>query len=226
MRLHYAIISWMSRSAFRIFTGLRISGLENIPKTGKIILASNHRSNFDPPLLGGTVPREIHFFAKEELFAKARIAQFLKSLNAFPVRRGQLDRKALTVCLKILSNEGILLFFPEGTRAPADGFLKAKLGIGWLISKSQAPVLPVYIHGSAVDRVQFRNRPAIDIVFGKPISASDLSRDIGESREGYQAIADRVLESIRCLSLETPDNRVVEKGKIHDRDIIQNEKLR
>jgi 1-acyl-sn-glycerol-3-phosphate acyltransferase len=226
MRLHYAAISWMSRSAFRLFAGLRLTGIENIPKSGKIILASNHRSNFDPPLLGGTVPREIHFFAKEELFTRPGIAQLLKSLNAFPVRRGQLDRKALAACLKILADDGALLFFPEGTRAPADGFLKAKLGIGWLISKSQAPVLPIYIHGSTADAVQFKHRPAIDIVFGNPIPASDLMKDLGEGRDAYQAIADRVLESISTLALTTPGHRVANMGTIHDRDTIKNEKLR
>jgi 1-acyl-sn-glycerol-3-phosphate acyltransferase len=226
MRLHYAVISWMSRSAFRLFTGLRLTGIENIPRRGKIILVSNHRSNFDPPLLGGTIPREIHFFAKEELFKKTGIAQLLKSLNAFPVRRGQLDRKALSACLKILADDGALLFFPEGTRAPADGFLKAKLGVGWLISKSQAPVLPIYIHGSTVDAVQFKDRPAIDIVFGKPISAADLMKDLADDRDAYQAISDRVLESIRMLSLSTPGHRVAQMGTIHQRNTIENEKLR
>ena len=226
MRLHYATISWLSRTAFRLGTGLRLSGLENIPRTGKIILASNHRSNFDPPLLGGTITREVHFFAKEELFRKPGISQFLKSLNAFPVRRGQLDRKALSSCLRILANDGALIFFPEGTRAPMNGFLKAKLGIGWLICKSNAPVLPIYIHGSTVDSMQFKNRPAIDIVFGKPVSAQDLMSGLGDGREAYQTVADRVLEHIRDLSLLTPDNRVVDRGEIYERNIIEDERLR
>ncbi|MBU1921487.1 1-acyl-sn-glycerol-3-phosphate acyltransferase [bacterium] len=226
MRLHYAIISGLSRWAFRLVVGLRTTGMEHIPRTGKVIFASNHRSNYDPPLLGGTIPREVHFFAKEELFKRPGISQFLKSLNAFPVRRGQLDRKALSTCLKILSDDGALIFFPEGTRAPADGFLKAKLGIGWLICKSKAPVLPVYIHGSTIEKERTAKRPAVDIVFGKAVTAEQLMAGLDESRGAYQAVADRVLESIRELSLSTPDNRVIRKGKIYDRGIIEDGKLR
>jgi 1-acyl-sn-glycerol-3-phosphate acyltransferase len=205
---------------------LRVTGIENVPRTGKVILASNHRSNYDPPLLGGSIPREVHFFAKEELFKRPGISQLLKSLNAFPVRRGQLDRKALSTCLKILSNDEALIFFPEGTRAPSDGFLKAKLGIGWLICKSKAPVLPIYIHGSKIEKDYSEQRPAIDIVFGRPVTAEQLLAGLDERRETYQTVADRVLELIRELSLSTPDHRVVVKGEIYDRDIIENEKLR
>lgn len=226
MRLHYALVSLLSRTAFRLGAGLRLTGLENIPATGKIILASNHRSNYDPPLLGGVVPREVHFFAKEELFARPMIAAFLKSLNAFPVKRGQLDRKALATCLKILSDDGALIFFPEGTRAPSDGFLKAKLGVGWVICKSMAPVLPIYIHGSTVDSVQFKHRPAVEMVFGKPIAAAELMAGLQESRETYQIVADRVLEHIRNLSLSTPEDKVTKIGEIFDRDIIEDERLR
>ncbi len=226
MRLHYAIVSWLSRTAFRLGAGLRLTGLENIPKAGKIILASNHRSNYDPPLLGGTIPREVHYFAKEELFSRPVVSKLIKSLNAFPVRRGQLDRKALSNCLKILKNEEALIFFPEGTRAPADGFLEAKLGIGWVICKSMAPVLPIYIHGSTIDKERTSGRPAVDIVFGKPISAEQLLDGLSEKRETYQTVADRVLELIRTLSLSTPDHRVTERGMIHDRVIIEDKKLR
>lgn len=80
MRLGYALVSWLSRTAFKLRYGMKITGLENIPQNGKLIIASNHRSNFDPPIIGGVVPkiREIHFFAKEELL---RIG-FLEHLSA------------------------------------------------------------------------------------------------------------------------------------------------
>ena len=83
------------------------------------------------------MPREVHFFAKEELFRKPVFARLIRYLNAFPVRRGQFDRESLAVCLDVLKNDGALIFFPEGTRAPADGFLKAKLGLGWVVCLSE-----------------------------------------------------------------------------------------
>ncbi len=106
MRAGYGFVSWLARSYFRLMYGLAVHGLENLPRTGRIIIASNHRSNFDPPILGGIVPREVHFFAKEELFRKPLFARFIRYLNAFPVRRGQFDRESLAVCLNVLKARG------------------------------------------------------------------------------------------------------------------------
>jgi 1-acyl-sn-glycerol-3-phosphate acyltransferase len=203
-----------------------VRGMENLPRTGKIVVASNHRSNFDPPILGGTIPRETHFFAKAELFEKPLLGKMISYLNAFPVRRGGFDRESLETCLNVLKNDGCLLFFPEGTRAPIDGFLKAKLGVGWVVSLSQAPVVPVYIHGSRERPPQIRHRPGITVVVGKPIPTESLTPPGLRGRELYQAIADRILEAIRDLSLATPYGRVKEKAPIYEREIIANERLR
>lgn len=226
MRFGYWLVKTASLTFFRLFYGLKVVGLANIPRSGKVILASNHRSDFDPPLLGGVVPREVHFFAKEELFRSGWLGPFIRYLNAFPVRRGQLDREALTACLSILRENGALIFFPEGTRAPADGFLKAKLGIGWIIALSGAPVVPVYIHGSHVKTLSFFGRPKIIMIFGEPVPADELKSNDIRGKELYQTIADRVLERIRGLSLRTPGGRVHEKGPVYERDVIEEERLR
>jgi 1-acyl-sn-glycerol-3-phosphate acyltransferase len=203
-----------------------VRGMENLPRTGKIVVASNHRSNYDPPILGGTIPRETHFFAKAELFDKPLRGKLIRYLNAFSVRRGGFDRESLETCLNVLKNDGCLLFFPEGTRAPVDGYLKAKLGVGWVVSLSQAPVVPVYVHGSRERAPQIRHRPGITVVVGKPIPAEDLTPPGLRGRELYQAMADRILEAIRELSLTTPYGRVQEKAPVYEREIISNERLR
>jgi 1-acyl-sn-glycerol-3-phosphate acyltransferase len=226
MRLGYGIVSWLSRTLFRIVYGLKVVGLENIPRTGKLIIASNHRSDYDPPVLGGIVPREMHFFAKEELFRNRWLGGLIRYLNAFPVRRGQFDREALQNCLDVLKSEGSLIFFPEGTRAPSDGFLRAKLGLGWVISLSQAAVIPVYLHGSTVRKPHWRQRPAITVVFGKPVAAAELLTEGLRGKELYQSASDKVLEMIRDLSLSTPGGKVLSKGTLYDRDIISQERLR
>jgi 1-acyl-sn-glycerol-3-phosphate acyltransferase len=227
IRLGYRIVQLTAQMIFRICRGVKVVGLENVPRAGRVILACNHRSNFDPPLVGSLTPREVHFFAKEELFKHRISGGFLKYLNAFPVRRGQFDREALTKCLDILKQEDALVFFPEGTRAPADGFLKAKLGIGWVECLSEAIVVPVYMHGSRTLRFTFRVKPQISITYGKPISYNDLiaNSDL-RGKELYQLVSDRILEAIRDLSLLTPYHRVAERGKIYDRDSIANERLR
>ncbi len=226
MRLGYALCRMTSQIFFRLTYGMKIVGMENLPRTGKVVVASNHRSNFDPPILGGTVPREVSFFAKSELFESPLLGRLIRYLNAFPVHRGEFDRASLEKCLSTLKNDGCLLFFPEGTRAPHDGFLAAKLGVGWIVCLSAAPVVPVYIHGSRERGLQLRNRPGITMVVGKPIPAAELMPAGLRGRELYQTVSDRILEHIRDLSLQTPYGRVREKGRLYEREIIQNERLR
>jgi 1-acyl-sn-glycerol-3-phosphate acyltransferase len=226
MRLGYWLVKTSALVLFRLLYGVEVTGRENVPRTGKVIFASNHRSNFDPPILGAVIPREVHFFAKEELFRKRWLGGFIRYLNAFPVRRGQMDREALSRCLNVLKNEGALLFFPEGTRAPADGFLHAKLGIGWLISLSDAPVVPVYLHGTQRLRPGLARRPRYSVVFGKPVAAAELMPESGRGRDLYQTVSDRILERIRETSLRTPRGRVSAKGPVYERDVIEDARLR
>jgi 1-acyl-sn-glycerol-3-phosphate acyltransferase len=226
MRAGYAVVSWISRTCFRLLYGVAIQGRGNIPRHGKVVFASNHRSDFDPPILGGFIPREMHFFAKEELFRNRFLGKFIRYLNAFPVRRGQFDREALTTCLEVLKMDGALIFFPEGTRAPSDGFLKAKLGLGWVVCLSDAPVVPVYIHGSKTSQPRLTHRPAMSVVFGKPIRPEELKSEDLHGKELYQHVSDAVLEIIRDLSLTTPGGKVEQRGPVYDRDIIKDERLR
>jgi 1-acyl-sn-glycerol-3-phosphate acyltransferase len=226
VRAGYGAVRALSGCVFRTLFGMQVHGMDRVPRTGKLIIASNHRSNFDPPILGGTIPRETHFFAKEELFQNRWLGGLIRYLNAFPVRRGQFDRTSLQQCLNLLEHDGCLLMFPEGTRAPADGFLKAKMGLGWVVALSNAPVLPVYIHGSTVERPRLRSRPAIHVIFGVPVSAAELAAGTERGREAYEVISNRVLERIRDLALTIPGGVVTERGPIYERTVIENERLR
>jgi len=203
-----------------------VRGLENIPRTGKVIFASNHRSDFDPPILGGFIPREVHFFAKEELFRNLLFGRFISYLNAFPVRRGQFDRESLSKCLEILKHDGALIFFPEGTRAPSDGFLKAKLGLGWVVCLSDSPVVPVYIHNSTEMHPRLTQRPVMSVTFGPSIQPEQIKNANLRGRELYQNVSARVLDIIRELSLQSPGGKVLIKGQVYERDIIRDQRLR
>jgi 1-acyl-sn-glycerol-3-phosphate acyltransferase len=226
MKPGYFLLRAFARGLFSLVFGLRIKGKRNIPLGGKLIIAANHRSNLDPLVVGVAMPREIHFFAKIELFRNRFFAQFIRYLNAFPVTRTGFDRQALSHSLKILERDEALLIFPEGTRAPAGGFLRAKSGIGWVASLSNSPIVPVYVHGSDHPFRAILRRPRIAAVIGKPIPLTELVPSSLEGKVRYQALAEEVLERIRTVSLETPGRLVEHKGPVLERDVIPEPHLR
>jgi 1-acyl-sn-glycerol-3-phosphate acyltransferase len=118
------------------------------------------------------------------------------------------------------------VIFPEGTRAPAGGFLRAKKGMGWIAMLSGAPIVPVYVHGSDHSwRALFR-QPRIAVVFGKPLSLSELDARLLQGPDRYQQIAEEILERIREVSLDTPGGLVKQKGSVFERDVIEDPHLR
>ncbi|MFH1012112.1 MAG: lysophospholipid acyltransferase family protein [bacterium] len=226
MRFGYALCRALAHHLLWLFFGLKVRGKANIPPDGKLIIASNHRSNLDPLILGAAMPREVHYFAKMELFKNRPLAALIRYLNAFPVTRSGFDHRALRQAVKILQREEALVIFPEGTRAPAGGFLQAKTGIGWIAALSGAPIVPVYVHGT--DRLwrAICRHPRIAVVIGKPLSLSQLAPPSLQGKQRHHRIADEILERIRTLSLETPGRLVKEKGPVFERDVIPYPHLR
>jgi len=171
---------WLAffRSIFNLVTftwlGLNVVGAENVPETGAVILASNHASNFDPPLVGTAVrQRLIHFMAKEELFHNPIMNWFLHYMNTFPVHRGHVDRKALVEALRVLKSGEILGIFPEGTRITT-GLGAFHEGMAAIAVKSGVPVIPVAVVGS---RDLPKHSGPLLVVFGKPIQPMRDRRD-------------------------------------------------
>jgi 1-acyl-sn-glycerol-3-phosphate acyltransferase len=165
----------------------RVYGSENIPKAGAVIFASNHISNADPPLVGSSIPRTIHFMAKEELFKIPVLGWFISQTNAFPIRRWERDVSAFKTAQRILSMGEALILFPEGTRQRHGRFGKPKPGVGMLAQKSGAVVVPVYVHNS--DKL-LSFQPLL-VCFGKPMAA--------EGETDYGAFAHRVMDAIKDL---------------------------
>ena len=226
MRFGYAVVRGLALWTIVLLFGLKVRGRKNVPMHGKLIVASNHRSNLDPMILAAAMPREIHFFAKKELFKNRLFAALIRYLNAFPVTRSGFDRTALEHSVSTLKNGEALLVFPEGTRAPAGGFLKVKMGIGWLAHLSEALIVPVYVNGSdRALRAIFR-RPRIAAVIGKPISLTEFLPSDIRGKEIYRKISEEILERIRTLSLETPGRWVKQKGPVYERDVIPYPELR
>jgi len=195
------VVGWLLS---KVFLRAVVIGLENIPREGRVIFASNHRSYADPPLLGFLIFRPLHSVAKAELFRNPLFGWLLRNVHAFPVHRSGIDREMLRQATAILESERALLLFPEGTRSMSDELLPPRPGIGFLADKSGAPVIPTYIHnswrilppGSALMRPH-----KLYVCLGKPMRVPELSE--GESRAQVHAeFASNVMKSIERLRAE------------------------
>ena len=111
----YLTIRLVFKGLAKVFLKFEVRGAEHIPRTGAAIIASNHASYLDPPLIGMAIPRPIFYFAKEELF-RTFFGTAIRIVNAIPVNRDQLDRKTLRIVLAVLARGEMILMFPEGTR--------------------------------------------------------------------------------------------------------------
>lgn len=153
--------------------GYKVRGAENMPAEGPVIIASNHISLWDPIIVGCSLPRQVFFMAKEELFKNPLLGKIISGLGAFPVKRGQGDISAIRKSLGVLKEGKVLGIFPEGTRSQSGDIQDAMEGIVLIMEKSKAPILPIKIYGSKGLLTQKRGN--IGIIIGKPIYADKLS---------------------------------------------------
>ena len=182
----YVAVRALANLLFRTIWRLKVVGADNVPRTGPLIVAPNHRSYADPPLAGASVPREIHFLAKRELFRFRPFGWFITNLNAHPLNRAG-DIAAFRAATRILRADGALIMFPEGRRIDTDTLGPAKAGIGMLAASTGAPIVPTYIHNSRL-MTRFKR---VEVHFGKPIDP----RGIGS----YEEITAKVMAEIAAL---------------------------
>jgi len=194
----YRSAQFLSYAFYRVFHGFRVEGLENVPKEGSFLLASNHLSFLDPPALGCRMPRNLHYFARDSLF-KGPLGMLIKALNSVPVNRSQLDLATLRRVLKVLSDGHPLLVFPEGTRSEDGQLGEGKKGVGMLVAKSQVPVLPARIFGSYEIMGKGKSLPRIGrklrVRYGALLELADLDPG-GKGGERYDKISQSVMTAI------------------------------
>ncbi len=184
------------RPVFRKLLKVEVEGLENIPQKGGCIIASNHRSNLDPFVLNVISPRPILFMAKEELFKIPVFSWFIKKAGAFPVKRNGRDIKAMKRALSLLKEGYCIGIFPEGRRAKPGEFRKPQSGVGLLVSKTDAPVVPVKIDGTDIvypvgSKLPKLGKSHIKIKVGHPV---DINRSLD-----YKDISNSIMEQIKNL---------------------------
>lgn len=179
----------------RLLFGFRVSGAERVPRTGGLIIACNHISEMDPPVLGCAIPRPISFMAKMELFSHRFGDYFLSKLNAFPVNRSGIDTRAIRTAIDYLKGGEAVVIFPEGTRSRDGRMLPVKAGISLIASASGVPVLPAFIWGTDhAWKSLTRSGTRFSVNFGKLISSGKLMEI--KRKEGKDAMAEAVTAAI------------------------------
>lgn len=158
------------------------------------MLAINHLSMLDPIIVGALIPRPIHFMAKRELFEYPLLGWLLPRVYAFPVRRGQADREALTHALAVLRSGGMVGIFPEGTRSDRARLLELQGGTAFLALKSGAPVVPIAIVGTelAMPRgARWPRRVKVSVRVGEPLPVRQAAWG-GQLKERVQNLSGHI----------------------------------
>lgn len=198
---------WLSRGFVYFLVLLkyrmRVTGREHVPAHGGAILAANHCSYLDPPVMGGCSNRRVvHFLARDTLLSNPVARWFFPRVGVIALDRTKGDLGALKKAIATLKEGKVVGLFPEGTRSPDGTMRAAKGGIGFLIAKSGVPVVPLYISGTyeAFPKGANRMNPArIRARFGPPITPEEIRAAMPEKGD-YGAVGALVMERIRRLA--------------------------
>jgi len=203
MNAYYWLGYNCSRLIARFFFHFRVIHRERMIQSGSVILAMNHQSFLDPPLAGITCDRAIYFLARKTLMEVRLLGWLLPKVNVIPVNQDGIDRSALKSLIRVLKLGNAALVFPEGSRTLDGNLQPAQPGLGLVIAKTLAPVVPMRIFGAheALPRggggLHF---VPITIVIGEPIffEAADVE---SPGKDLYQRLSQRVMDAIEALKL-------------------------
>lgn len=190
----YSVLKTLLKLIFLVTLRMRYEGTENIPAEGPLVIASNHVSLLDPPVLGTCSTRKVHFMAKQELFVPV-LGFIYRTLGAFPVRRGGADRAAIKHGIDILQSGKVLAIFPEGTRSKTGKLGKAEPGALMMASKARAAIVPSCVIGTDFRR-QGRIWPKVTVRFGKPIY---FPEGVPITKELLSSMTEEMMEHIAKL---------------------------
>lgn len=197
------LLAWsLSRWYFATFYRFSVEGVSYVPRTGGFILASNHASFYDPPVLGCGFPRPVHYFARKTLF-KGIFRWLLPQLNTIPVDRdGTSDVTALKTVFRTLREGEGIIFFPEGTRTSDGRLQEAKKGIGMIACKAGVPVIPARVFGTFETFSRNHTIPTlgrrIQVAYGRPLPVTCFDPGRNDP-DRYQTAANRILEAVAAI---------------------------
>ncbi len=173
------VITAIARLVFLFFTRLEVSGLENLPAEGGVVLAANHMTNFDVFPIQLVLPRLIFFMGKEELFRQPLMDAMLRRLGGFPVERGARDEWAIRHAQAVLQRGLVLGIFPEGKRNRGKGLAPAKSGAARLAISTGCPIVPVAVQGTQNMFKSISKRIPVVVKIGAPIYARQTDSILG-----------------------------------------------
>lgn len=203
MTIVYNIFYNLAKLLARIIFSMRVIHPERMVESGPLLIAVNHSSFFDPPLAGICSRRGVYYLARKTLLKWPFFGPLFPAMNVIPVERDGNDMSALREVIKKVKEGNAVLLFPEGTRSLDGDLQPARAGIGLVIAKTGAPVLPMRIFGAYEAFPKNARRfqlSQISVVIGEPIhfSAEEISNS---SRETYQLLSNRVMDAIAALKL-------------------------
>lgn len=200
MKLSYAIVHRSVRAFFKLFYRLRIYGLSHF-RQGAAIIAANHVSFFDPPIISVSCPEEVHFLARESLFRIPLLGRLIRVLNSHPVARDSSDASTFRQLIQFLGQGDKVILFPEGKRSEDGELQPLEKGLSFLVYKARCRIQPVYVAGAKEAWPRGRKFPRlfgkISCVFGSPIEWEEF--ETLEKRVAMEKITERTEQSIRFL---------------------------
>ncbi|HEV8065917.1 MAG TPA: lysophospholipid acyltransferase family protein [Acidimicrobiales bacterium] len=202
----YALIKAILTPILRVAFRIRVTGLENIPKSGPVLIASNHQAFCDSLFIPLAVPRRVTYVAKAEYFDSWKTKHFFRAVGQIPMERsgGAASQKSLGEALTVLEAGGCIGIYPEGTRPPDERLHKGRTGVARLALAAKAPVVPTALLGTrAVQPIGARMlRPfkTVEIRFGRPIDLTARYGDRLEAPLTLREATDEVMFEIAQLS--------------------------
>ena len=189
----------------RVLFRLRVSGQDHIPKTGGVLIAANHASYLDIPILGCALPRQASFIGRMDLFS-GLVGSILRYLGWIPIRRERVDRKAFDEAIRRLKAGQIVVIYPEGSRSQDGGLQPGKPGVVMMAAAAGCPVVPALLEGTydvlPPGAKWIRLRP-IRVAFGQPMDFSELEMQSEETKKFmYQQMSQDIMDRIVELRQE------------------------
>jgi 1-acyl-sn-glycerol-3-phosphate acyltransferase len=206
----HPLVWWVARWC----CSLEVVGRERVPASGGVIVAANHVSYLDIPIVGCSLARRADFLAKAELFQHPVVGWFFKRLGGVPIRREGVDRNALAEVERRLAAGHVVVMYPEGTRSPDERLREPRPGVGMLAVRTGVPVVPAYVAGTGeawpAGARWLRSRP-ITVVFGEPMRwrrAELTTTDETVAKERYQRVSQEIMDRIAELQREAHARRL------------------
>lgn len=205
-------IGWsIAYPIFRWLLGVEVHGREHIPQKGAVLIAANHMSFIDPPLMGYAAKRECFFLAKEELFGQSKFFHWLIAYyNAIPIKRGKaFDMHLFKKTYRLIRMGQVIILFPEGTRSLKGVFLPFKTGVGLLALRCNVPVVPAYIKNTCRPVGEWiTKRSQVKVYFAPALYPEGPSKD----KEAYEEFTLRIEREVHRLA-DTAHDRIRGGGR-------------